>query len=196
MPTISVLRRLTIGLLSGLALASCESKKTDMPPPASAQVEMPDPQTVAAKAWLEALYAHYIDGSQMTFSVLGDQAMQYFDPEMLDLMEAEKNVTPADEVGVLDGDPICDCQDFGSLKAEISAQPSGPSSVRATVILQETSKDFTEGTPPRAPAPKTLTYDLVLIKDQWRIHDITFAQGGSLRTMFQSAGKAMEKPKT
>jgi hypothetical protein len=172
-------------LMVGIGLVSCDAKKTSAPETSASSASAAHADE--ARTWLITLYANYTNGGNVTFSPLGDQAATYFDTEMLALMEKDRQATPADEVGALDGDPICDCQDFGSLNADITTQVIGPDKVKATVILNETSPDFAEGTPPKAPAPRTLVYELVKTAGGWRIHDIAFPQGGSLRETFISA---------
>jgi hypothetical protein len=176
-----------ICLTLGLILTSCEARKA--PPPAINPANAEE-----AKAWLADLYANYADGSNVTFSPLGDQAGNYFDPDMLILMDKDRQATPDDEVGALDGDPVCDCQDFGSLRADIAAEANGPDTVHATVVVNETSPDFMDGDPPKPPAPKTLVYDLIKTSGGWRIRDISFPQGGTLKGLFTAAQSSSAAP--
>lgn len=159
-------------------LAGCH--KTPARP--AAPVAQAVPPAADPKAFLQALYANY-DGRDHSFSPLGDKAADYFDPDMLGLMSNDAKVTPAGDVGALDGDPICDCQDFGALKAAITVHQATATHATAVVTITETDTHFGDT------VPQTLTYDLVLVNGAWRIHDITSASTPSLRALFVEADK-------
>ena len=130
---------------------------------ASSQETMPDPQ-----AFLTRLYAHYSGNTaDISFSPTGAQAPQWFDREMVGLM-AEDARLASGEVGALDGDPICDCQDFGTLSANIKIEQVTATTARASVIITETGATYS----PETRQPRTFTYDLVMEDGDWRIHDI------------------------
>ena len=77
------------------------------PPPLQAQT------LDAAKAFTTALYSAYATGSP---DYVGANPERTFSPELLALIRKDQANTPAGEVGILDGDPICDCQDAEGLK--------------------------------------------------------------------------------
>ncbi|MGN6208678.1 DUF3828 domain-containing protein [Asticcacaulis sp.] len=130
---------------------------------ASSQEAIPDPE-----AFLTRLYAHYSGKpADTSFSPTGAQAPLWFDREMVGLM-AEDTRLANGEVGALDGDPICDCQDFGTLSANIKIEQVTATTARASVIITETGATYS----PAARQPRTITYDLVMEDGDWRIHDI------------------------
>ncbi len=137
---------------------------------AAAPVVASDP-----KAFLTSLYAHY-DGTQMNFSPF-DTPEAYFDPEMLSLMDANDQATPDGEVGALDGDPICGCQDYQKLTADIEIKSVADKSAEAAVTLHDKG----------VAKPKMLIYKLNLIGNQWRIHDVSGKDMPSLRRLLLAA---------
>ena len=85
------------------------------------------------------------------------------------------------EVGYLDGDPLCDCQDFERISAQIVSikRPSGRSAkarVHVTLAPQ---------------VVRDLTLRLILTRDGWRIADVVDPRGQSLLKELQNsnAGK-------
>ncbi|MCR6658616.1 MAG: YbjP/YqhG family protein [Asticcacaulis sp.] len=130
---------------------------------ASSQAAKPDPD-----AFLTRLYAHYRGKpADTSFSPTGAQAPLWFDREMVGLM-AEDTRLANGEVGALDGDPICDCQDFGTLSANIKIEQATATTAKASVTVTETDATYS----PEARQPRTFTYDLVMQDGDWRIHDI------------------------
>jgi hypothetical protein len=168
--------KLTIAALAGIAalgLTAC-SKPAPAPQPESSSAA-PAPASVAAvpvdpKAFLTSLYAHY-DGSQSNFSPF-DAPGDYFDPQLLALMDANDRATPDDEVGALDGDPICDCQDYQKLRADITVTSVKDDTAEAEVKLRDAGAK-----------PKLMTYKLAQVGGKWRIHDIGTKDMPSLRRL-------------
>jgi hypothetical protein len=65
----------------------------------------------SAKRFVESLYRPYADhGKGIDFSEA--KGSRYFDAPLNALLEADAKAAGPDEVGVLDGDPICSCQDW------------------------------------------------------------------------------------
>jgi len=98
---------------------------------------------------------------------MGTRAAQWFDAEMAALMTEDARLSNG-EVGALDADPVCDCQDYGKLSANIKIEQVTTTTARAQAVITETDTSFT----PDARQPRTLTYSLVLENGEWRIHDI------------------------
>jgi hypothetical protein len=72
-------------------------------------------------------------------------------------------------VGTLDGDPICDCQDFGGLR-NVALTVSGAAAGHARAVAR-----FRIGVERR-----TVTLDLVAVQGHWRVSDIHTADTPSL----------------
>ncbi|ESQ93663.1 hypothetical protein ABENE_04925 [Asticcacaulis benevestitus DSM 16100 = ATCC BAA-896] len=128
------------------------------------------PDAVEAKAFLTALYDHYTVDSD--WSPMGVRAADWFAPSMVALMQEDARLNEG-YTGAIEADPICDCQDYGKLTADIKVINLTQTSAQARVVLSDSGV-----TPPSTLA---LVYDLVKVKGGWRIHDITGSRGESLR---------------
>ncbi len=174
-----------------LSLAACQPAATPaMSPPSSALEEEPAANPYAAeqgfttpKAFMSAIYDYYIKGAPKLDWI--DHRSDYFDPEMTELMEEDARLNK-EEVGALDGDPFCDCQDFGNLTAMVTVDSATPTEAKATVVVTETDP----GVRPEDRKPRTFTYDLKRVNGQWRIHDMTTPSIPSLRRLFITSNKA------
>jgi hypothetical protein len=76
------------------------------------------------------------------------------------------------ELGDIDGDWVCDCQDWESISATVTVDQATPTTAKATSVFH----DKTDTGP-----PKRDTFDLVKTPDGWRIHDIGTGTDPSLR---------------
>lgn len=130
-------------------------------------------------AFLDDLYAHYRNSA---FCPTCDgTAGRIFDASLVALIRKDEKLADG-EVGSLDGDPVCDCQDPGGMKAKVlSVASSGASAAAAKVELR-----FPDG-------PRQMTLDLVLTKDGWRIHDTHTKDTPSLRKLLEDGIALMSK---
>ena len=138
----------------------------------------PLPATAAdaagARIFLEKIYSHYpAPPGRNGYFPTGPVARRVFDPGLVALFREDERLADG-EVGAIDGDPLCDCQDDGGLKVTIEdVRLTGPSSAKATVALR-----FSAGAPP---AFERLRISLAVVAGQWRIHDIGSGATPSLR---------------
>ncbi len=147
--------------------------KVDLPAAPAA----PDP-AVEAKAFLTELYSHYQD-SKVDFTPLFDKAPDYFDPEMAALIRQDQKLSNG-EILAFEADPICDCQDFDKIAADIQILNATATTAKAGVVLTDTGQ-----------SPRSLAYDLVKIDGHWRIHDISSQNYPSLRQHIIDADKSI-----
>jgi hypothetical protein len=127
-----------------------------------------------ARAFMEQLYAKYGDPS---FCPTCDGKGRFFDAPLSRLIDADARQANG-EVGALDGDPVCQCQDPGGMKAKVlSVALTSAYAAVATVDL-----DFTLEKPPQK---RRVTFDLVVENGHWRIHDIHSSDTPSLRALLQ-----------
>jgi len=157
------------------SLAACQPK----PEKATEAEAAASPVETAsdAKAFLTSLYAHY-NGSDPDgqFTPLNENAPQWFDPEMVALLDEDARLAQGD-IGAIDADPVCGCQDYSHLTAAITIASATANAAKAQVTVTETDPNFdTEGRKPRP-----FTYDLVRVNGEWRIHDIGNPDMPSLR---------------
>lgn len=122
-------------------------------PATSAAQDLP-----AARAFVAHLYRAYARGEP---DYLDREAGRVFAPRLLALIRRDRATTPAGEVGVLDGDPVCDCQDADGLKVgHVAVTALGPGHARADITVR-----FPDG-------PRVISLDLAASHNAWRIADI------------------------
>jgi hypothetical protein len=112
----------------------------------------------SAKAFLAGLYAGYQHGGEP--DSLGPRAGKIFTPRLLTLIRLDE-ARAKGEVGILDGDPICDCQDPGGLKVQsLAVAAAGAGHARAKVAISLDGD------------VRRLTFDLEEHGQGWRIADV------------------------
>ncbi len=134
--------------------------------PASAQ----DP---AARAFVAAIYETYIGRNGNGISLDGDKALRrYFEPTLATLIgKDQKDAAKRDQAPKLDGDPFVDGQDWDIAAYQIAMSEPAPGKATATVTFDSANK------------PTTVVLDLVKIKNDWRIADITWQHDGKPETL-------------
>ena len=177
---------LALALGGAMGLAGCQKAAnnaaetpaaiaTNSPPTASAlQPASSDADDV--KAFLEGLYAHYKSSKDDTFQPFDGSASEVLDPDTLALMKADAKALNG-ELGDIDGDWLCDCQDFTSIKATITVQSATATTAKATSDFHDVD-DTSRGL-------RHDTFDLVKTPAGWRIHDMGTADQPSLRKVLQ-----------
>jgi len=112
----------------------------------------------SARAFTLHLYEAY---QSSTPEYLGRDARLTFAPRLLALIRRDRATTPSGYVGILDWDPICDCQDAGGLRAtSLVISAAGPGRSRARVTLRFPSETG------------VVTLDLVSTPGEWRVADV------------------------
>lgn len=117
------------------------------------------------EAFMQQLYAGY--GSP-NFSPLTDPA-RYFTARLVTALNEDARLANG-EVGYLDGDPVCQCQDAGGLHAtvaKVTRSKPGKAKVRVAIGI-------------RGYEPRYATFSLVLTEAGWRIADVASADEPSL----------------
>ncbi len=123
--------------------------------------------TDSAKRFVASLYRHYTNhGKGIDFS--GPKALNYFDASLTTLMDADAKAVGPNEVGVLDGDPICSCQDReGIWDLKVNIQMLGSDRAKAAVTFALVA--------PKAGADRdfrSLDMSLLRTGSHWRIDNI------------------------
>jgi hypothetical protein len=129
------------------------------------------PDAASAKAFVEKLYSHYPSkpDNRDAFNPTGKNASQVFDPGMIAAFREDTKLAKG-EVGFVDSDPLCQCQDDSGLKATIaSVTMTGPNAADVVVNLDYPSE--------KAIIP--LSLHLVTVNGAWRIHDLSTADAKS-----------------
>ena len=137
------------------------------------------PQAQTPRAFLERTYASYANPNFNPFDHLG----RYFAPRLIAAINEDARLAHG-EVGYVDGDPICQCQDPDGVHAKVTRVTlQGPSSASAEVIV-----DFTDSTARR------VRFSLVRTAAGWRIADVASGDEPSfLRAVEDSNRKARRR---
>ncbi len=126
--------------------------------------------------FMQTLYGHYTTGfgkDDWNFSPLVEVAPAYFDPDMVALMKEDDRLNEG-EVGALDADPICGCQDTYPMKVTFTVENA--SATDATIVAHVSDT--------KAHSEIDRRYLLKSSGGRWRIHDIVASDYGSLRALF------------
>src|SRR5579872_4673538 len=132
----------------------------------------------SATAFVAAIYDTYKGSGAKGLPLDTERTVRrYFEPSLAALIiKDRKNAARRGEVGQLDGDPFIDAQDWNIDKFDIEVADTGPGKAKATVKFTNLDQ------------PATMILDLVKIKNDWRIGDITSLRDGkpdSLRALFK-----------
>ena len=125
------------------------------------------PDANAARAFIQKLYAHYPqkEGGPF-FEPTGKNAAEVFDAPLIAGFKEDARLAKG-EVGFVDADPICMCQDDSGLKAKIVSVTMKGANADAVVDLQYEGGDG---------KPNLLTLHLVPVNGQWRVHDLSMGE--------------------
>lgn len=131
------------------------------------------------RAFLERTYSSYRNSN---FSPL-EKPEQFFAPPLrAAILEDEK--LAHGEVGFLDGDPLCDCQDISGMHSRIVSIERTGSSANARVLLRF------EGTSDR----RDIRLKLVWTRPGWRIADVgTKSEPSLLHDLLEANKKARRR---
>jgi hypothetical protein len=129
-----------------------------------------------AESFVRLTYRQYEAKSPAGPDFLGHDAASVFSPSLVGLIRRDERHTPHGEVGKLDGDPICDCQDPDGLKLT-AVQITGQTRTSATA---EVTLRF-----PQESSARHIHLRLILLSQGWRIDDIRTPDTPSLRRLLQ-----------
>jgi hypothetical protein len=132
-------------------------------------------ETASPQAFVDGIYKHYIGKDSKGLVLSGNAVIRrYFAPPLADAMVKDfATAHKAGEVPMLNGDPFVDAQDWEISNVKTAVKSTGASTAVATVTFIQ----FME--------PRTVTLELVNTPAGWRIADIKWARGGSLRTLYK-----------
>jgi hypothetical protein len=131
----------------------------------------------SALAFVTDIYAAY-KGKDANGHPLDDERAirRYFEPSLAALLvKDQKAAAKRGEVGLLDFDPFIDAQDWEISTFDIAVEDGTPGKATAIVKFTNFGK------------PATVRLDLVKLKNDWRIADITWLRDGkadSLRKVY------------
>src|SRR5262249_49155136 len=123
----------------------------------------------SAKSFVEAIYAAYTGKNSNGVSLDSDAAVRrYFAPALAALIIKDRRQARG-EVGKLGSDPFIDAQDWEIEGVEVVVRDTAAGKALATVSFKNLGQ------------PQTVILDLVKLKQNWRIADITWDRKATLR---------------
>lgn len=134
---------------------------------AASMIASPALARPSAKAFVEGLYAAYRNPDAP--STTGAAAPRVYSPRLLALIRADQKQAGG-EVGKLDSDPLCSCQDAEGLKSlSVKIAPVSAGAASATSVFRLSGKTLTVG------------LRLVRTRHGWRVDDVSSPDTPSLR---------------
>jgi Protein of unknown function (DUF3828) len=118
----------------------------------------------SAHDFVAAIYDTYVGKGGNGVALDNDRTVRrYFEPSLAaSILKDQKDSAHRNEVGALDFDPFVDAQDWEIAAFAISVSEAGTDKVSATVKFTNFDK------------PSTVVLDLVKIKNDWKISNITW----------------------
>jgi hypothetical protein len=158
---------------SAMAAGQPPNPQTQSNPAQSSQAPS-GPDITAARQFLESLYANYrVDGEGVPNQTVKEADV--YDTSLVVLMHANQQAAGDGEVGYLDGDPLCDCQDFDIRAVKLDFKAVGKNQLVATVMFHNLDRET------------TLRLALRFTSGGWRVADVISASGSSLRASLQKS---------
>ncbi len=162
------MKTLTSTALLLLALTGCnkDAPATATPEPTTATTSPSAQDISSARSFLSHIYAGYHPDAGLD-AILPDE--EVYTPALIAAMQANSDAY-AGEVGYLDGDPLCDCQDTAQDLRQLNfdIQPLADGQLRASTQLDD----------PQHPLQLQLT--LQRQGGSWRVADIASPRAPSL----------------
>ncbi len=118
-----------------------------------------EPNAASAEQFLRGLYAKYTHNGKPTPFVYPD-ARTIADADMMALLKHDRDKSNG-EVGAMDSDPVCRCQDWEAIKVTaLHVTMQGANAASADVTISDIGD------------VQKIHFSLVWSKDGWRVHDI------------------------
>ena len=141
---------------------------------AATAVSIPAPAADgSALAFVTDIYNGYKGNDSPGHALDGEPVIRrYFEPALAALMvKDQKLAAKRGEVGSLDFDPFVDAQEWEISEFDIAVSDTAPGKAIATVKFTNLGK------------PTIVTLDLIAIKNEWRIRDITWQIDGKSQNL-------------
>ncbi len=127
-----------------------------------------------AESFVRNIYTQYAAKSRNGPDFLEKQASAVFSADLIRLIRLDAKNTPRGDVGKMDYDPICICQDFAGLQVkELRIAKEGEGTATAFVTLFFA--------PPADSSVVKLRLHLIWVPQGWRIDDIETKETPSLK---------------
>jgi len=119
----------------------------------------------SAHSFLRSIYARYHKGGPGVH-VTGPSASRYLHPSLIALLREDSRLVGPGEVGVLDGDPLCGCQDWDGifdLKIDLHDLKANTAEASVSFALFKDAKPQDK---------RSLVITLAPEKRSWRVWDV------------------------
>ena len=134
--------------------------------------------TEAPRAFVERIYASYRNEKYSPF----DHPEKVFAPRLNAAIKDDARLAHG-EVGFLDGDPVCDCQDTGGMHSKVlSVARSGATATADVLVTWERTADR-----------RDIKLGLVRTQSGWRISDVDTADDPNLLGALEKSNR--EQPR-
>jgi hypothetical protein len=131
--------------------------------PAIAGAESSATDAASVRAFFESIYRHYGKNGK-GIDPLGTAGAKVFDSSFRALLRADARAAGPGEVGVVDSDLLCACQDWDNVRdLSVALRPGGPS-----ITIADVSFALGTGTNAR----RKIEFALVRVHGDWRIHNV------------------------
>jgi len=167
-----MLTRRTISLAVACSIAACLiANRFASAAPAAAD-------DASALAFVSAIYKSYTTGNKDGVRIdSGPKLRRYFEPVLADAINKDQqNAAKHRDVGELEGDPFVDAQDYDIKHFDVAIKDTAPGKLAATVTFDNFGKQ------------RSIALELIAVKNDWRIYDITWPRDGkpdTLRGLFR-----------
>jgi hypothetical protein len=132
--------------------------------------------TAQAETFVRHIYSEYTTPSKHNSpDFLGKDMARVFSPSLVRIIRIELRKTPKGDVGKIDGDPICNCQDWENLSiTKLDITKNGDVTALASVTISNMD------------AQSSLKLSLLWTPQGWRIDDVSTADTPSYRKYLQA----------
>jgi Protein of unknown function (DUF3828) len=163
-------------VILGAAIVVAAFGAVSAPPPLGMRASAAD---ASARAFVTDIYDAYKGKDAKGHPLDNESAIRrYFEPSLAALMVKDQKIAAKrGEVGLLDFDPFIDAQDWEISNFDIAVDDSAPGKASATVKFTNFNK------------PATVRLDLVKVKNDWRIADITWLRDGKAESLRKIYGR-------
>ncbi|MBV9571628.1 MAG: DUF3828 domain-containing protein [Alphaproteobacteria bacterium] len=133
-----------------------------------------------AKAFVTGLFATYQDNKKPPAG-----SHRIYDSQLQALMDEDVRLAKG-EVGALDFDPLCQCQDYEHLQGVVTVRSSSSNAAVVAVTIRDLGMPNDK--------PREAVLDLVKEHGAWRVHDVHAADPKSLRAYLTEQNAERAQP--
>jgi hypothetical protein len=164
-----------------LVLSVCQASICHFSNVSLERVDIPIKQEGTAEQFIRSIYANYEQNGNGVD--IFNKRIDIPSPALAKLMNQDTSLLKG-EVGALDADPICDCQDWDEVKI-----------IKLQIKLKNTNKTTAHVLFSNCGENNINEFDLIQINNNWYIDDIHSSKTPSLRALLEQEIKELSQPK-